>query len=126
MNDRGAPVATALSDKNGNFTLTGIPSGTYRIYAEPLDGPVNVQNLAGFWQSAKVTSFPTQFAGGGEFRVEDGHVYRGKPIDDGKKSLALRISYRDREATLIDARVEATHAAVLAAVQARFAARLRG
>ena len=88
VNDQGAPVATALSDKNGNFTLTGIPSGTYRIYAEPLDGPVNVQNLAGFWQSAKVTSFPTQFAGGGEFRVEDGHVY-GNINVNGSGSVRL-------------------------------------
>jgi hypothetical protein len=75
VNDRGEPVATTLSDKAGNFTLPGIPDGTYRIYAEPLDGPFNVQNLAGFWQSAKVTSFPTQFADGGALRVESGHLY---------------------------------------------------
>jgi len=75
VNDQGQAVATALSDKSGNFTLPGIPDGTYRIYAEPLDGPVNVQNLAGFWQSAKVTSFPTHFADGGALRVESGHIY---------------------------------------------------
>ena len=88
VNDQGEPVATALSDKRGNFTLAGIPSGTYRIYAEPLDGPVNVQNLAGFWQSAKVTSFPTQFAGGGAFRVEDGRVY-GNINVNGSGSVRL-------------------------------------
>ncbi len=53
-------------------------------------------------------------------------VYRGKPIAEGQKSLAFRISYRDREATLTDARVESTHAAVLAAAESRFGARLRG
>ena len=88
VNDEGEPVATALSDKSGNFTLAGIPSGTYRIYAEPLDGPVNVQNLAGFWQTAKVTSFPTQFAGGGAFRVEDGRVY-GNINVNGSGSVRL-------------------------------------
>lgn len=75
VNERGEPVATGLTDKSGNFSLPGIPSGTYRVYAEPLDGPVNVQNLAGYWQSAKVTSFPTQYADGGALRVEEGHIY---------------------------------------------------
>jgi Matrixin len=88
LNDQGEPVATALSDKSGNFTLAGIPSGTYRIYAEPLDGPVNVQNLAGFWQTAKVTSFPTQFADGGELHVEDGRVY-GNINVNGSGSVRL-------------------------------------
>jgi hypothetical protein len=36
---------------------------------------VNVQNLSGFWQTAKVTSFPTQFADGGALRVESGRIY---------------------------------------------------
>lgn len=75
VNDQGQAVATALSDKGGNFTLAGIPDGTYRIYAEPLDGPFNVQNLAGFWQTAQVRSFPTKFADGGALRVESGHIY---------------------------------------------------
>ncbi len=52
-------------------------------------------------------------------------VYRGKPIADGKKSLAFRIAYRDRVATLTDARVESTHGAVVAATEAAFHARLR-
>ncbi|MGA8809956.1 MAG: matrixin family metalloprotease [Thermoanaerobaculia bacterium] len=75
VNGNGEPVATALSDKNGNFSMQGVPSGTYRIYAEPLDGPFDVQNLSGFWQSAKVTSFPTQYADGGPLHVENGRIY---------------------------------------------------
>lgn len=52
-------------------------------------------------------------------------VYRGKPVPEGKKSLAFRIAYRDREATLTDARVETTHASVVSAAEASFGARLR-
>ena len=88
VNDSGEPVATVLSDKSGNFSLPGIPSGTYRIYAEPLDGPFNVQNLSGFWQSAKVTSFPTQYADGGALRVENGRIY-GNIIVNGSGSVRL-------------------------------------
>ncbi len=76
LNDRGEPVATGLSGQDGSFTLQNIPSGNYRIYAEPLDGPVNVSNLSGTWRSAKVTSFPTQFADGGTpIHVEAGKIY---------------------------------------------------
>ncbi len=87
-NDEGEPVVTALSDKNGNFSLQGVPAGTYRIYAEPLDGPFNIQNLSGSWQSAKVTSFPTQFAGGGALRVENGRIYGNLNVD-GSGSVLL-------------------------------------
>lgn len=75
LNSGGEPVATALTDQQGNFTIDGLPAGTYRLYAEPLDGPVDVQNLSGVWRNAKVTSFPTQFAEGGPIAVENGKVY---------------------------------------------------
>jgi hypothetical protein len=71
----GEPVATALSDQQGNFNIDGVPPGTYRLYAEPLDGPVDVQNLSGVWRNAKVTSFPTHFADVGAIAVESGKVY---------------------------------------------------
>ena len=71
----GEPIATALTDPQGNFSIDGVPPGTYRLYAEPLDGPVDVQNLSGAWRNAKVTSFPTQFAEGGAIAVENGKVY---------------------------------------------------
>jgi len=87
-NDEGEPVVTTLSDKNGNFSLQGVPAGTYRVYAEPLDGPFNLQNLSGAWQSAKVTSFPTQFAGGGALRVENGRLYGNLNVD-GSGSVRL-------------------------------------
>ena len=75
LNEKGEPVATALTDQQGSFSIDGLPSGTYRLYAEPLDGPVDVQNLSGIWRNAKVQSFPTQFADGGAIHVESGKVY---------------------------------------------------
>jgi phenylalanyl-tRNA synthetase beta chain len=52
-------------------------------------------------------------------------VYAGTNIPSGHKSLAFRIAYRDHDATLTDARVESTHAAVVAATERAFGARLR-
>ncbi|MEK6373487.1 MAG: matrixin family metalloprotease [Acidobacteriota bacterium] len=76
LSDAGEPVSTGLTDRDGSFTLQGVPSGNYRIYAEPLDGPVSVSNLSGSWRMAKVKSFPTQFADGGvPMVVENGKIY---------------------------------------------------
>jgi hypothetical protein len=76
LSSDGEPVATGLSDQDGNFILKGVPAGDYRVYAEPLDGPVAVGNLTGVWRNARGTPFPTQFASGGEsLHVEDGKIY---------------------------------------------------
>jgi matrixin/carboxypeptidase family protein len=75
LNENGEPVATALSDQQGQFVIEGVPAGTYRLYAEPLDGPVEVRNLSGIYRTAKVWSFPTEFANGGPLRVEPGKLY---------------------------------------------------
>ena len=72
VNERGEPVATALSDSTGTFVLSGLPAGNYRVYAEPLDGPVDTRNLAGTWRNAKVQSFPTEFVAGGAVHVDNG------------------------------------------------------
>lgn len=52
-------------------------------------------------------------------------LYRGEHVPEGQKSLAFRVRYRDPGATLTDARVDRTHAALLALAQSRFAAELR-
>jgi hypothetical protein len=75
LNDNGEPVASALTNSNGEFEITGVPAGTYRLYAEPLDGPVDVRNLSGMWQMAKTYSFPTEFFDGGPLRVKAGGIY---------------------------------------------------
>jgi len=75
LNDKDQPVATALTNQRGEFEIDGVPPGTYQLYAEPLDGPVSLQNLSGIWQTAKNESFPTQFADGGPLHVEAGRIY---------------------------------------------------
>jgi hypothetical protein len=75
VNDRGEPVATELTTATGEFTLVGIPAGRYRIYAEPLDGPVDPRSLRGTWRGARATSFPTQFFGDQPLSVENGRIY---------------------------------------------------
>jgi len=74
VNEKGEPIATGLTDANGDFVLQTVPAGRYRIYAEPLDGPVDPRNLAGVWRNAKSTSFPTKFATD-PVSVESGKVY---------------------------------------------------
>jgi phenylalanyl-tRNA synthetase beta chain len=58
-------------------------------------------------------------------RVDVFDVYRGKPIAEGHKSVALRLTYRDPEVTLTDARVDAVEKLVLAAAERELGARLR-
>ena len=89
LNDRGEPVSTGLTDQNGQFELQGVPAGSYRLYAEPLDGPVDPNNLAGVWRLAKVDSFPTEFMHGPSLQVEDGNIYGNLVvnIDSGSSKL---------------------------------------
>jgi hypothetical protein len=71
----GAPVASTLSGADGAFRLEGLPAGDYRLYAEPLDGPVERKNLAGVWREKAFTNFRTEFAG--PFRVNGGGEVSG-------------------------------------------------
>jgi hypothetical protein len=75
LDANGEPVASALTNEQGEFEMKGVPAGIYRFYAEPLDGPVDVRNLSGAWRDAKTFSFPTEFANGGPIHVEDGKFY---------------------------------------------------
>ncbi|HVG24036.1 MAG TPA: matrixin family metalloprotease [Thermoanaerobaculia bacterium] len=70
----GQAVATALTNNAGEFTLLTIPAGRYRLYAEPLDGPVMVESLQGSWRQASRKPFPTQFYET-TVEVENGRVY---------------------------------------------------
>jgi hypothetical protein len=74
VNGRGEPVGTTLTNASGEFTLSGIPAGHYRLYAEPLDGPVDPAALQGTWRQAKGSPFPTEFFDAA-VDVENGRVY---------------------------------------------------
>ncbi|MEM6751244.1 MAG: hypothetical protein AAF612_12325 [Planctomycetota bacterium] len=53
-------------------------------------------------------------------------MYRGKPIPKGRKSVTLRMTFRDPEATLTHEAVDPRVAEVVDALKARVDAELRG
>jgi phenylalanyl-tRNA synthetase beta chain len=58
-------------------------------------------------------------------RVELFDVFRGPQLGAGKKSLMLRVAYRDPEATLTDARIQTVCDEAVRAVNAALGAELR-
>lgn len=93
VNDHGEPVATGLTDSTGDFILEGVPDGTYRVYAEPLDGPVQPANLDGIYRGAKVTAFATRFVAGAPMTVRSGSVYGNLTIDASGPPVQLNPKY---------------------------------
>ncbi|MGZ4810164.1 MAG: matrixin family metalloprotease [Thermoanaerobaculia bacterium] len=89
VNANGEPVATGLTDQSGQFELRGVPAGDYRLYAEPLDGPVDPNNLAGIWRLAKSDSFPTEFLNGPPIHVESGRIYGNLALNDSGAPVRL-------------------------------------
>lgn len=78
VNDRGSPVASALTDREGRFEITGLPEGKYKLYVEPLDGPVDPQNLSGYWREAQKVVFRTEFLSSSTYLdVRAGGVHEG-------------------------------------------------
>ena len=61
VDDNGVPVASTLSASDGSFALGDLPAGHYRLYAEPMDGPVETRNLSGIWRDVE-TGFRPAFA----------------------------------------------------------------
>ena len=61
----GTTVAAGISQTDGTYTITGLPTGPYIVYAEPFDGPVGDANIqSSFYTIGKDTSFQTTFHGG--------------------------------------------------------------
>jgi hypothetical protein len=74
VNDTGQPIGTVLTNASGEFAIAGIPAGRYRLYVEPLDGPVDYEALQGTWRHANTTPFPTVFFST-PIDVSNGNVY---------------------------------------------------
>ncbi|HEX9187362.1 MAG TPA: phenylalanine--tRNA ligase subunit beta, partial [Vicinamibacteria bacterium] len=53
-------------------------------------------------------------------------VYKGAPIPEGKKNLAMAIRYRAPDRTLTDGEADQAHARIVARLRAELAAELRG
>jgi hypothetical protein len=87
VNDNGQPVGSVLTNAAGEFSLAALPAGRYRLYAEPLDGPVDIGALQGSWREAKLISFPTEFFAEA-VQVENGKVY-GNLVLNTTGSVAL-------------------------------------
>lgn len=83
VNEQGQPVASGLTNAAGEFTLLAVPAGRYRLYAEPLDGPVVVESMQGTWrQAAPLKPFATRFYDG-TLDVLNGQVYGNLVLTTG-------------------------------------------
>jgi hypothetical protein len=68
VNSNGQPVASTITNSNGQYTIMGLASGSYSVYASPLVGPMtesNVYSLGRTGPGAGVavinTNFTTRF-----------------------------------------------------------------
>ena len=52
-------------------------------------------------------------------------IYRGKQVEDGKKSVAFSLRYRNREQTITDEEVSVVHNNILKVLEEQFNAVLR-
>jgi len=46
VNSSGAPVASAITNPSGQYTIAGLDAGSYTVYAEPMDRPLEIGNLS--------------------------------------------------------------------------------
>ncbi len=56
----GITTGSALTDQNGNYRIVGLPSSSYRVFAEPLDGPVALASMPGIFRDGN-NNFVTTF-----------------------------------------------------------------
>lgn len=66
----GSTRVGALTDWDGNFTLTSLPAGSYTVWAQPLTGGFSIENLGGTLhgdsQHVVLHDFQMMFAGGNQ------------------------------------------------------------
>jgi phenylalanyl-tRNA synthetase beta chain len=111
-------------------TLFGASRGHLPPQVNPLPRfPASARDLAivveEAVQAGTVASLLAEAGGVLVEAVELFDLYRGEQVGKGRKSLAFRIRYRDRDATLTDPRVDELHGRVLAEAGRRFGAQIR-
>lgn len=61
MDELGSVHATTLTSANGRYRLGPTDPGVYRVYVEPMDGPVTRRNFSGEWLKVPAEVFNTTF-----------------------------------------------------------------
>ncbi|MFQ5654780.1 MAG: matrixin family metalloprotease, partial [Planctomycetota bacterium] len=64
VNSDGVVATGTYSEANGAFAIAQLPTGSYTVYAEPLDGPVAGSNLSSTIGASAATDFGTTYVGG--------------------------------------------------------------
>lgn len=99
LDSSGRAVASALSGEDGGYRISGLRPGSYTFYAEPLDGPVEEDNvLSPLDPRSFNTSFTTTFMR----QRPDDHV--GEPISvaAGDRLTGFDISVSPSSAQFLD------------------------
>lgn len=87
VNHVGSPVSSGLTNRDGRFEIRGVPAGNYRLYVEPLDGPVDPRNLSGVWRGADASEFRTEFLRPTEMiSLEPGQIHENLQINSSGPS----------------------------------------
>ncbi|MEZ6183949.1 MAG: carboxypeptidase-like regulatory domain-containing protein [Planctomycetota bacterium] len=68
----GLLAAADLTDGSGNFSIQGLPAGTYSLYVEPLDGPLRHTDTIALQSSVADTTFGTTVFPGGPLSLAPG------------------------------------------------------
>lgn len=93
----GRPAVSALTLKDGTFTIPGLPPSTYNLYVEPLDGPASQGNFSGWWTTAAFDStFRSKFKGGGtpdDLVVAAGQTLTGNDVALDTASSTINAVY---------------------------------
>src|SRR5262249_37055979 len=79
----GSVAASTISNPDGSYEIDFLTPATYRLYAEPLDGPVTEQNVGG-----TATSFNTGL------QTNFGTTYSGDVSDLGLASAVQTVAGR--------------------------------
>ncbi len=89
LDEEGRAVTSALSGEDGSYRVSGLPPGSYRLYVEPLDGPVLESNIIKPRGSSDFnTRFATTFLG----RGPDSQVGESVAVASGATLMGQDIS----------------------------------